>query len=627
MDAAQTAAAEAEQAAARLVERLGQIRGIRAKLRSLLAQSEARFRRASAALADAGVVDSKREAVRVTSAALARARDRLRSSLGSGYLAPDGRGSDDGGGGTGSLARDEAAVSEASGFVEALELVASRDVKTSPPPAERAKSGSSGETGNESMDALALALQWGDALRAQVAELQLGDDPAVAQALEETGKAAVAAESLWSLGERREGSGAEGRAAVEGLAAQLGELERFAEEAAEKRRTREAERGVAARRLDRLTATFNSLQETVKSAGEPLLASLTDAALSAAHDAITTAAATATAGEGLGDGKAASSARESTLADAVQAAAVAVAQAEATVTRARERAPQVSAERVRALQTLVGLAETLSEAGEQLASSSAERGLPSSREAAAAISEAQAGLSRARAAAQADGGAWMSGAAAIADVVAEAGELVRRAKRAADGPAAAPAPAVRRAGRPAATGEETVVAEAEARAKTTDRPNSLDVGRVEGQSTSPATTDARKARIGFSKKGEGAQTYLPLWMRLQKKLWDAGASERDGVGGSDDLGRREGASRDDASSRSGGLRTCSCTTAVCDVVECVSTRRIAPCGNWKFLTLQAEPDYYSRTLEGFCNNPLVLVVYLPVSQECSHVSLHNSSQR
>ncbi|CAM9821657.1 unnamed protein product [Ectocarpus sp. 6 AP-2014] len=564
VDAAQTAAAEAEQAAARLVERLGQIRGIRAKLRSLLAQSEARFRRASAALADAGVVDSKREAVRVASAALARARDRLRSSLGSGYLTADGgrsgTGRDEGGRGTGSLARDEEAVSEATGFVEALELIASRGAKTSPSPAERAKSGSSGETGNESMDALALALQWGDALRAQVAELQLGGDPAVAQALEETGKAAVAAERLWSPGERREGSGAEGRAAVEGLAAQLGELERFAEEAAEKRRAREAERGVAARRLDRLTATFNSLQETVTSAGEPLLASLTDAALSAAHDAIAAASATANAGVGLGDGKAVSSARESTLAAAVQAAAVAVAQAEATVTRARERAPQVSAERVRALQTLVGLAETLSEAGEQLASSSAERGLPSSREAAAAISQAQAGLSRARAAAQADGGAWMSGAAAITDVVAEAGELVRWAKRAADGPAAAAAAAaVPRAGRPAARGEDTVAAEAEAGAwleeevkggaKTTDRPNRSDVGGVEDQSSSPGTTDARKARIGFSKKGEGAQTYLPLWMRLQKKLWDAGAAERDGVGGSEDLGRREAASRYDTSPR------------------------------------------------------------------------------
>ncbi|CAB1098104.1 unnamed protein product [Ectocarpus sp. CCAP 1310/34] len=560
VDAAQTAAAEAEQAAARLVERLGQVRGIRTKLRSLLAQSEARFRRASAALDDTGVVDSKREAVRVASAALARARDRLRSSLGSGYLATDGGcgGSDrdDDGRGTGSLARDEEAVSEATGFVEALELIASREAKTSPSPAERAISGSSGEKGNESMDALALALQWGDALRAQVAELQLGGDPAVAHALEETGKAAVAAERLWSPGERREGSGAEGRAAVEGLAAKLGELERFAEEAAEKRRAREAERGAAARRLDRLSATFNSLQETVKSAGEPLLASLTDAALSVAHDAITAASATANAGVGLGDGKTVSSARESTLADAVQAAAVAVAQAEATVTRARERAPQVSAERVRALQTLVGLAETLSEAGEQLASSSAERGLPSSREAAAAISQAQAGLRRARDAAQSDWGAWMSEAAAITDVVAEAGELVRRAKRAADGPAAA----VPRAGRSAARGEDTVVAEAEAGAwleeeakggaKTTDRSNRSDVGSVEGQSTSPATTDARKARIGFSKKGEGAQTYLPLWMRLQKKLWDAGGAERDGVGGGDDKGRREAASRDDASPRS-----------------------------------------------------------------------------
>ncbi|CAN0484195.1 unnamed protein product, partial [Ectocarpus sp. 12 AP-2014] len=95
----------------------------------------------------------------------------------------------DGGRGTGSLARDEEAVSEATGFVEALELIASREAKTSPSPAERASSGSSAEMGNESMDALTLALQWGDVLRAQVAELQLGGDPAVAQALEETGKA------------------------------------------------------------------------------------------------------------------------------------------------------------------------------------------------------------------------------------------------------------------------------------------------------------------------------------------------------------------------------------------------------------------------------------------------------
>lgn len=569
VEAAQVAAADAEQAAARLVERLGQIRGIRAKLRSLLAQSEARFRQASADLADAGVVDV--EEVHVASAALALARDRLRTSLGSGYLAPDGGGAS--GGDSGSLARDEEAVSEASGFVEALALFASRAVA----PTQRAErhSATAPQAGsekpeNEALDALALALQWGDALRVRVSELQLESDPLVEQAVAATERAALTAESLWSPGGEGNGgggSGAEGRAAVEGLAAQLGELESVTESAAEKRRAHEAGLGAAARRFDRLSATLGSLRETVQSAGEPLLNSLTAAALNTAQDAI--AAASAAGGGGATAGPAdvgtAGDIRESTFADAVQAAAVAVAQAEATVTHARERAPQVSAERVRTLETLVGLAETLSAAGDKLASSSVGRGLPSSREAAATILEAQAGLSKAREAAQVDGGAWVSGVAAIAEAVAEAAELVRRAKRAADIPTE-----MRRAGPagPAGTGrateEDVVAAEASARAwlaaereakakgkaETANRrkkrrsPTEDDNADRNKRSSSPkASADTRKARIGFSKKGGGDQTYLPLWMRLQKKVWEAGGSGRDKVGGKN-VSEQQGGSRE-----------------------------------------------------------------------------------
>lgn len=559
VEAAQAAATEAEQAAARLVERLGQIRGIRAKLRSLLGHSEARFRRASAALADAGITDVDK-AVHVAGEALAVARDRLRSSLGSGYLNPGGGGAD--GGDSGSLARDEEAVSEATGFVEALELFASRVAAAPAASPERSSSSSSdpysswperssdsasnpGSENNEALDALALALKWGDALRAQVSELQLGSDPAVAQAVEAAGKAARTAESLWSPSDRSAG---EGRAAVEGLAAQLGELEKVAESAAGLRRAREAGLWAAAKRLDRLTATLGSLRDTVALAGEPLMVSLTSAALETASDAIAAASA-ATGGDGVdsADIRNAAGDQGSMFADAVQAAAVAVAQAEATVTRARERAPQVSAERVRALETLVKLAETLSEAGEQLALSSQERGLPSSREAAAAILEAQGGLSRARAAAQADGGAWISGAAAIAEAVAEAGELVRRAKRAADPPTVVrPTSPTGSAGAGRASDEDVVAAEASARAWLEEEGGGGSKGGEEagtggrnGKKKPPAAAEgakaARKARIGFSKKGEGAQAYLPLWMRLQKKMWQAGGPEGDDgdVGGGD----------------------------------------------------------------------------------------------
>lgn len=548
VQAAQVAAAEAEQAAARLVERLGQVRGIRAKLRSHLAHSEARFRRATTALADAGVPDVD-EAVHVASGALAVARDRLRSPLGSGYLAPD-RGSA-GGGDSGNLACDEEAVSEAAGFVEALELLASRKASPSPsvqrrvlPPGEDSE-----ESPTESVNALALAMQWNDALRAQVAQLKLESNPAVAHAVEATEKAALVAEHLWSSSDRsdRGGSNVEARRAVKSLAGRLQELEKVVESAAEHRRSRQAGLGAAAGRLDRLTATLRSLQDSVESAAEPLLVSLTASALKTAHDAITTASAAAGGTEPM-------------FADAVQAAAVAVSQAEATVSRARERAPQVSAERVSALQSLLGLAETLSEAGEQLASSFMKRGLPSSREAAAAILEAQAGLSKARAAAQMDGGAPVPGAAAISEIVAEAGELVRRAKRAADGPAAGPPTSPDEpepSGAENAKDEGVVAAEAKARvglerevevkAATANRPekSSSSVGDVKGPPGTKATTDPRKARIGFSKKGGGGQdNYLPLWMRLQKKLWDTGRPERAERGESDVPEQLEVATRD-----------------------------------------------------------------------------------
>lgn len=541
---AQVAAAEAEQAAARLAERLGQIRGIRAKLRSLLGHTEARFRRASAVLADAGMPDVD-EAVHIANEALAVARDRLRSPLGSGYLALDVGNA--GGGDSGSLACDEEAVSEAAGFVEALELLASREVSSSSSLHHRGlptRDGSE-ETQDEHPNALGLALQWNDALRAQIAQLKLESDPAVAQAMEATARTALVAENLWFSGERRddEGSSVEARRAVKTLAGRLVELEKIVEKAAKDRRSHQAGLGIAAGRLDRLTATLSSLQDAVESAGEPLLVSLTSSALKAAHDAITAASAVADGtGRPLGGFKKADSKRESAFAQAVQVAAVAVSQAEATVSRARERAPEVSAERVRALQSLLGLAETLSEAGEQLASSFVTRGLPSSREAAAAILEAQAGLSKARAAAKMDGEASVSGAQAISEIVAEAGELVRRAKRAAAGTAAG-RPTNRDEPEPSGPGkakvEDIPAPEAKARAGLSTDPelegkvananrpgkSSSSVRDAKGQSR--AKPDARKARIGFSKKGAGAQdNYLPLWMRLQKKLWDKGGSEK-----------------------------------------------------------------------------------------------------
>ncbi|CAM9987189.1 unnamed protein product, partial [Hapterophycus canaliculatus] len=521
VQAAQVAAAEAEQAAARLVERLGQVRGIRAKLRSVLAHSEVRFRRATAALADAGALDAD-EAVRVAGGAVAVARDRLRSPLGSGYLAPD-SGSACGGDG-GSLACDEEAVSEAVGFVEALELLAARQVSSSSP-STRVRVlplGEGSETPqNETLNALALALQWNDALRAQVAQLGLEREPDIAQAIEATARTALAAENMLSSSDRTNDGKAsvEGRVAVKKLAGRLEELEKVVENAAENRRSRQAGLGASAGRLDRLKATLTSLQDSVESAGEPLLASLTASALNTAHDAVTAASAAAGDAETRSGGlENADSRRKSAFADAVQAAAVAVIQAEATVSRARERAPQVSAERVSALQSLLGLAETLSEAGEQLASSFVKRGLPSSREAAAAILEAQAGLSKARAAAKMDGETSASGAATISEIVAEAGELVRRAKRAADGPPAGrptsldePRPSVaRKASDEGATASEAgaraeVAAERELGGKAAnvnhpENPSSSARG-MEGQPVAKATTDARKARIGFSKKG------------------------------------------------------------------------------------------------------------------------------
>lgn len=589
VDAAQRAATEAEVAVAHLIERLGQIRGIRAKLRSMLTNSEARFRRACAAIADAGSAHNNTEvdeAMHVAGTALASARIRLRSSLGTGYFVPGGNGVGYGGG----LARDEEAVSEARGFVTALEMMAasageavSREtVKTPQADRQAIGEGSPSSTApgtaasdvdmnylqSAAGDALALAMQWGDALRAQVSERQLGGDPSVMQVMKAAESAMREAHKLWSLGTRTRDCGSDeaGRNAVEGLAAELGMLEKVIEDVAEKRRERGAGLGAAARRLDRLLATLTYLEETVKLAGEPLV-SLTAEAMRAASDATRAAAAgaaafgislreegaAAAAGDGIRRRLLSRSPSDEAFVDSVQAAAVAVAQAEATVTRARERASQVSAERVRALETLVGFAEMLSEAGERLASSSAERGLSSSREAAAAISEAQAALGRARAAAQVDARAWVSGAAAIAEAVTKAGELVRSAKRSADGPAVV-RPTTTGTKGPAGGATNEAVAEAEANARAwleqkeeaeakdaseaavqrRKEAHSAD-GRGAGRSTPMATTNVRKTRIGFSKNGEAAQTYLPLWMRLQKKAWDAGRMESDGAGGVDDV--------------------------------------------------------------------------------------------
>lgn len=582
--AAQRAAAQAEGAAARLMERLGQVRGIRAKLRYLLSSSEARFRRASAALADAGLADDgvgADQAVRVASTALTRARDRLRTPLGSGYLM-SGAGGYSGGYG-GGLAKDEEAVSEAQGYVTALEMLTTstakeadspesgrahegqtsdRGVNTRAPRGVPAADGVSKNAQNAARDALTLAMQWGEALRTQVSELELEGDPAVAQAIEAAGNAMRVVKTVWSASDTSErGSGAvtDGRSAVEGLAAELERLEKATENAAESRRAREAGLGMAARRLDRLMATLTSLERTVRAAGEPLV-SLTAEAMRAAYDAASTAAGAAAAASGAGTGSDKSKAtsaspKEVALVDAVQAAAVAVAQAEATVTRARERASQVSAERVRALETLVALAETLREAGDRLASSSAERGLVSSREAAAAIAEAQTALGKARAAAQVGAEDWLSGAAVIAEAVAEAGELVRLAKRSADGPAVVrPATLGRNAPSDGATDEAVARAGAnaqawlEAEAGLQDEATMGDSGEKKGTSpvaaggvrrgsARPATGGVhRKPRIGFSDKGEGAPAYMPLWMHLRKKVWDAaaGGTESGPVGGGGD---------------------------------------------------------------------------------------------
>lgn len=229
---------------------------------------------------------------------------------------------------------------------------------------------------------------------------------------------------------------------------------------------------------------------------------------------------------------------------------MAVAQAEATVTRARERTFQASAERVRALEALVGLAEALSAAGDRLASSSVNRSLTSSREAAVAISDAQAALSRARAAAQGDAGAWLSGAAAIAETIATAGDLVRRAERAADGPAVVRSTTTTAGsedtpGRGGGSGGDdastTAVAEAEARATAwldADKRGNDDksvaqsssAGGGGGLESSPRhpqpakRAGERRAKIGFGDGREGAPTYMPLWMRLQKKAWELGAA-------------------------------------------------------------------------------------------------------
>lgn len=571
IEAAQGAASDAEEAVARLIERVGQIRGIRAKLRALLATSEARFRRASATLAGAKVVSSSpliEEAARVASAALARARERMRS-----YLMSSG-GEDSVGGDWGGLARDEEAVSEAQGYVTALESFAASAVEADSPEALSAPDGTS-EPGDDftvspttrnalgvdsktaERDALTLAVQWGDVLRGQVAELQLADDPAVAQAMEAAGDATVAAKKLWSPGEDNQDprSDAAGRAAVEGLATALGRLENAAQDAAESQRERVAGLGAASRRLDRLKATLGSLVESVESAGEPLVSLTADAmrvAVDAAY-AADDAALVSVRGDrdpSVGDSRRPlqqppppSSPASADFADVVQAAAVAVAQAEATVTKARERASQISAQRVRVLETLVGLAETLSAAGGRLASSSTERDLSSAREAATAVSMAQAALSRARTAAQADLGAWVSDATGIAEAVAEAGELVRLAERSADGPAIVRSTAVGR-NEPARVATDQAVAQAEANAQAwleAEAEGEGDVvagqgaaGDITSGPKAAGKTVVRKARIGFSERGEGAKTYLPLWMRLQKMVWDSGGSAGPATGENND---------------------------------------------------------------------------------------------
>lgn len=609
VEEAQQAVTAAEEAVAHLTERLGQLRGIRAKLRSLLAAVEARFRRASAALADAGALSNTNgveNALQVASSALARARERLQSPLSSGYLLPgggNGGGGDDTSGGAGrvSLARDEEAVSNAAGYVAVLESLADSAVGKA---GAKDQGGVSVDSGTEAgtgggaaqsrddpsvtsssslndsqrtaQEALALALQWGDTLRAQVANLQLTDYPAVEKAAEAAEAAMGAAQEFWVAASSggQQTSGEKMRAGLEALATELGRLEKVAEVAAEQKRAREAGVGAAAKRLERLMTTLGALDDKVRMAGQPLV-SLTAEAIRTAADA-TNAASAAAAASGVASPVSADAAnsgptsrRPSLLltgspgaqvfASAVQEAAVAVAQAEATVTRAQERAFQLSAERVRALETLVELAEALSAAGDRLALSSVERGLSASREAAATISDAQAALGRARAAAQVDAGVWLSSAAAIADAVATAGDFVRRAERAADGPAVV-RPTMTAMGGENVLGEAgragaTAVAEAEAKARAwldadtncvdseqqTSSPSPEEeavglesINTAARQATPAKLKGKRTPRIGFSDGGEAAPTYMPLWMRLQNKAWELGGSAMSWSGWSED---------------------------------------------------------------------------------------------
>lgn len=319
VEEAQQAAAAAEEAVAHLTERLGQLRGLRAKLRSLLAAAEARFRRVSSIIADSDALSNTigvDNAVQVASRALARARERLQSPLSSGYLLPGGGGrSDDsnnyasGGASRGGLAWDEEAVSEATGYVTVLESLANSAL-SNPPSKERgdiaiedsvetiAGDGPTGRTheprasapGTPSsldssqrtaQEALALALHWGDALRKQVVELQLMGDSSVAKATEAVEKAMSAVQDT--------GSGVQTRGALEALATELGRLEKVAEVAAEEKRAREAGFGAATKRLDRLLTTLAGLDENVQAAGEPLV-SLTAEAMQRARDATSAAA-------------------------------------------------------------------------------------------------------------------------------------------------------------------------------------------------------------------------------------------------------------------------------------------------------------------------------------------------
>ncbi|CAM9381502.1 unnamed protein product, partial [Choristocarpus tenellus] len=553
VEEAQTRVAEAEEAVARLSERLAQVRGIRAKLRALLATSEAQFRRTSAVLADAGALhpptahagefrafgggpESVVKAVQVAGEALARARMRLQGPLGLGHLDVDARSKGEYGG----LARDEESVSEAQGYVAALEsFVDSVEHSILSPAGSTVHNTTLDLDEQTARDALDLAEQWGEALQAQVVELGLVGDHAVIKATESSAVAHRAAKASFSA---LSGSGeqcfwVEVRTAVEAFATELGRLEKAVEGATEQRRTREAGLGTAARRLERLKDSLGALRETVGTSDEAL-AILTAGAMDAAATATEAAVATLISGGSNGDdgglrGLASKAATGlAALTDAVQTAAVSVAQAEATVTRAREQASQASAERVRALETLVGLAEGLGSAGDRLAASSSERGVEWSREATATMLEAQRSLSKARELAQGGVEAWVTGGSDIAAAVAVAGELVRRAGRTIDAPVQAPTDdrQQRVAGAVAnaeAKAREWLEAEAEARASALADANQEEGkgGGGDGKSNQKAGTEStQKPRIGFS-RGEGrvgAGKYLPLWMRMQMKTLGGG---------------------------------------------------------------------------------------------------------